>query len=157
MTRFHGVMSVTLVGIAIGIALVMLAQIGWGWAAGYVALCGAGMGAILYAYCAKCPCKQCCAHVLPGKLAGRFPRQPGPYSTTEQATVVVVLLLILGLPQLWLWRNVAAGLVFWGLTAIAVTQILAFICGSCPNSHCPVGKMRGGEEERGRQGDKVTR
>jgi len=145
MTRFHGVMSVTLVGIAIGIALWVLVPGAWGWAAGYVALCGVGMGAILYAYCAKCPCKQCCAHVLPGMIAGRFPRKPGPYSTAEQVAVVVVLLLILGLPQLWLWRNVTAGFVFWALTAIAAIQILAFICGRCPNIHCPVGKMRGGE------------
>jgi hypothetical protein len=141
-TRFHGVVSVTLVAIAIIIAVLMLAQIAWGWVVGYILLCAAGGGAILYAYCAKCPCKACCAHVLPGKIAGRFPRAPGPYSGVEVAAVIVAGLLILGLPQLWIWRNVAAGVIFWVLSAIAVTQILAFICGACPNTHCPVGQMR---------------
>ena len=69
-TRFHGLMSVTLVAIAILIAVLMLAQIAWGWVVGYILLCAVGGGAILYAYCAKCPCKACCAHVLPGKIAG---------------------------------------------------------------------------------------
>jgi len=142
MARFHGIMSVTLVGIAIGIALCVLAPVAWGWAVGYMLLCGGGMGAVLYAYCAKCPCKQCCAHVLPGKIAGRFPRTPGPYSITEQAAVVIALLLILGLPQLWLWQNVAAAIIFWVLNAIAVTQILTCICKTCPNTYCPVRKMQ---------------
>lgn len=141
-TRFHGVISVVLVAAAVIIAVLALAQMGWGWVLGYLLLCAAGGGAILYAYCAKCPCKACCAHVLPGKLAGRFPRTPGPYSGVEAAVVIVVCVLILGLPQLWLWRSVAAGVVFWVLTAIAVTQILVFICGACPNTHCPVGQMR---------------
>jgi hypothetical protein len=100
------------------------------------------MGMIIYAYCAKCPCKTCCAHVLPGKIATRFSRKPGPYSITEQAAVVVVLLLLLGLPQLWLWRSAAAGITFWVLNAIAVTQILIFVCHACPNTYCPVGKVR---------------
>jgi hypothetical protein len=141
-TRFHGLMSVTLVAIAILIAVLMLAQIAWGWVVGYILLCAVGGGAILYGYCAKCPCKACCAHVLPGKIAGRFPRTPGPYSSVEVAALIVAGLLILGLPQLWIWRNVTAGVVFWVLAAIAFVQILLFVCGACANSYCPVRHMR---------------
>lgn len=131
-----------LVGIAVVIAASTLAQIAWKWAVGYVLLGVAGMGAIIYAYCAKCPCKASCAHVLPGRVAERFPRKSGPYSVAEQAVVVVVLLLILGLPQLWLWRSATAGITFWVLNAIAVIQILVFVCHACPNTYCPVGQMR---------------
>lgn len=148
-TRFHGVVSVVLAGIAVVIAALMLTQIAWQWAVGYVLLGMTGLGVIIYAYCAKCPCKACCAHVLPGKIAGWFPRRLGPYSIAEQAVVVVVLLLILGLPQLWLWRSVAAGVVFWVLNAIAVTQILVFVCGTCPNTHCPVRQVRAPVAQRG--------
>jgi hypothetical protein len=141
-TRFHGVMSLTLVAVAVIIATLVLAQVTWGWAVGYVMLCVAGMGAILYAYCAKCPCKACCAHGLPGKIAGRFPRKPGPYSAIELAGLIIAGLLILGLPQLWLWRSVVAGVVFWVLNAIAFVQILLFVCGACSNTHCPVRQVR---------------
>ena len=140
--RFHGVMSVLLVAAAVIVAVLMLAQVGWGWVLGYLLLCAAGGSAVLYAYCAKCPCKACCAHVLPGKIAGVFPRNPGPYSPIEVAAVIVAGVLILGLPQLWLWRSLVAGVVFWLLSAVAVIQILTFICGACPNTHCPVGRMR---------------
>ena len=148
-TRFYGVVSLVLVGIAVTLAGLMLAQIAWGWAVGFLLLCMAGMGTIIYAYCAKCPCKACCAHVLLGKIAEQFPRESGPYSIAEQAAVVVSLLLILGLPQLWLWRSVAAGVAFWVLNAIAVTQILIFVCGTCPNTYCPVGQMRTPGAQRG--------
>jgi len=148
-TRFHGVVSIVLAGIAVIIAALALAQIAWKWAVGYVLLGMAGVGAIIYVYCAKCPCKACCAHVLPGKIAERFPRKPGPYSVAEQAVVVVVLLLILGLPQLWLWRSVAVGVVFWVLNGIALSHILIFVCGACPNTYCPVGQMRTPGARRG--------
>ena len=148
-TRFHGVTSIMLAGIAVLVAALTLAQIAWGWAGGYLLLGMAGMGAIIYAYCTKCPSKACCAHVLLGKIAERFPRKLGPYSVAEQAVVVVVLLLILGLPQLWLWQSVAAGVAFWVLNGIALTQILVFVCGTCPNTYCPVGQMRTPGAQRG--------
>jgi hypothetical protein len=147
-TRFHGVMSLTLVAVAVIIAALVLAQITWGWAVGYILLCAVGMGGILYAYCTKCPCKACCAHILPGKIAGLFPRTPGPYSGVEVAVVIVAGLLILGLPQLWLWRSVVAGIVFWVLNAIAFVQILLFVCGACANTHCPIGKIRSDKPTR---------
>ena len=140
--RFHGVMSLTLVAVAVIIAALVLAQVNCGWVIMYLLLCVAGGSAILYAYCAKCPCKACCAHVLPGKIAGQFPRKSGPYSVIELSGVIVAGLLILGLPQLWLWWSVVAGIAFWVLNTIAFVQILLFVCHACANTHCPVGKMR---------------
>ncbi|MBN1875297.1 MAG: hypothetical protein JXA33_13800 [Anaerolineae bacterium] len=143
-TRFHGIVSLALVGIAVIVAIFVLVHITWGWAVGYGLLCLLGMTAIIYTFCAKCPCQQCCAHVLPGKVARLFPRAPSPYSGVEQAVVVVAIALILGLPQLWLWQNVAALVVFWILNAVAVTQILIFVCRVCANFYCPVRKWRSG-------------
>ncbi|MBN2390603.1 MAG: hypothetical protein JXR84_07765 [Anaerolineae bacterium] len=140
--RFHGIMSLTLVAVTVIIAALVLAQVTCGWAVGYLLLCVAGGSAILYACCAKCPCKTCCEHVLPGNLAGQFPRKPGPYSAIELAGVIIAGLLILGLPQLWLWRSLVAGIVFWVLNTIAFVQILLGVCSACANSHCPIGKMR---------------
>lgn len=142
-TRFHGMMSLVLVGVAVVIAAVVMAQASVGWVAGYGVLSLAGMMGIFYAFCAKCPCKACCAHVLPGKIAGLFPRTPGPYSNVEKAVVVVIMLAVFGMPQPWLWGHWAAFAAFWVLTAIGVAQILTFICHSCPNMHCPVRGMRG--------------
>ncbi|MGC9396843.1 MAG: hypothetical protein ACP5J4_18515 [Anaerolineae bacterium] len=71
-TRFHGVISLTLVAVAVTIAALVLAEVTWGWALGYILLCVAGGSVILYAYCAKCPCKAAvrmyCPAILPGSL-----------------------------------------------------------------------------------------
>ena len=51
----------------------------------------------------------------------------------------IALLLLIGLPQLWLWRSIGLLIVFWALIVIAVTQIRLVICKTCGNVHCPLG------------------
>jgi hypothetical protein len=94
---------------------------------------------IVYAFCAKCPCRGHCAHVIFGKLATALTnRRPGPYSPSEVAVVAVALLWLLGLPQAWLWRYPTWLIVFWVLNAMAVLQIRLAVCRSCENVHCPI-------------------
>jgi len=123
---------------AVLIAAVVMFKTSWVLGVVYLAICVAGSGAILFAYCAKCPCKAHCAHIFPGKAAMAFDRQPGPYTAAELAAPVVTLLLLLGLPQFWLWRNMGLFITFWVLSAIAFFQIRTVVCRACDNSHCPL-------------------
>jgi hypothetical protein len=118
--RLHGVVSLGLVGVSIGIALVVMFRAAWGWGVLYVAISAASGYGIVYAYCAKCPCKVRCGHVLPGKAAQRFKRQPGPYTATDNMILVLGLIGVIALPQIWLWRDPALFGVFWLLTGIAL-------------------------------------
>jgi hypothetical protein len=138
-TRFHGVTSIGLVGIAIVIAAVVMFQASWMLGALYLVGCLIAPLGIVYAFCAKCPCRGHCAHVVFGKLAIALTnRQPGPYSRGEVAVVAVALVWLLGLPQAWLWRYPTWLIVFWVLNAIAVLQIRLAVCRSCENVHCPM-------------------
>jgi hypothetical protein len=140
--RLHGVVSLGLVGVSIGIALVVMFRAAWGWGVLYVAISAASGYGIVYAYCAKCPCKVRCGHVLPGKAAQRFKRQPGPYTATDNMILVLGLIGVIALPQIWLWRDPALFGVFWLLTGIALVDILRVVCRACNNIYCPLQQMR---------------
>jgi hypothetical protein len=136
--RFHGITSIVLTAIAILIAAVAAFRASWVLGVVYLAICVAALLIIIYAYCAKCPCKEHCAHVFLGKAALAFERQPGPYAATELVALVLALALLLGLPQFWLWRYTGWFVAFWVLNAIAVIQIRAVVCPACDNTHCPL-------------------
>lgn len=138
MTRVHGVLSIVLVGVAVAVAAVVLFGISPGLGVGYLALGAVGMLGIVYAFCAKCPCKARCGHVLPGLVARLFPRQPGAYTRWEVAVTAVSIFLIVGLPLFWLWQNVAALMIFIVLNAFAVWDIRRFVCRRCDNGYCPL-------------------
>ena len=137
--RFHGVVSIGLVGVAVALAAVVMFQVSVALGVVYLMGCAVAPLGIVYAYCAKCPCRSHCAHVVFGKLAVALTdRQPGPYSRGEVAVVAVALLWLLGLPQIWLWRSLGVFAVFWVLNGVAVLQIRLAVCRSCENVFCPM-------------------
>ncbi|RPI77942.1 MAG: hypothetical protein EHM45_07355 [Desulfobacteraceae bacterium] len=140
---FHGIASLGLAGIAMAVAAVSLFRISWIWGAVYLAVCAAGCAAILHAYCAKCPCRARCGHVFPWQVARFFKNRPsGPYSAFELIVTGAALLLLIGFPQIWLWRHFAAFILFWALTAVAVMQVRFVVCRACDNGYCPANKKK---------------
>ena len=144
MTRqqWHGVISLGMVGVSVGIALVVIARASWTWGALYGAISVASCGAIIYAYCAKCPCNGRCGHVLPGMAARRVKRPVGPYTTADYTLLVLGLIGLIALPQIWLWRDRALFGVFWLVTGIALADILRVVCRACNNVYCPLQHLR---------------
>lgn len=138
-TRFHGVVSIGLVGLSILVAVVTVFQVSPVLGIIYLVGCAVAPLGIVSAYCAKCPCRTRCAHVIFGKLAlALTKRQPGPYTPAEIAVVGLALLWLLGLPQVWLWRTPLWVVVFWMLNAVAVVQIRLAVCPACDNVNCPL-------------------
>ncbi len=140
--KFHGVTSVAWAGGAIGLAAIALFRAGLGWGIAYLLILAVAGPAVIYAFCAKCPCQTHCAHVLPGLLARWVKRPPGPYSALELGAVGLPLLLLVGLPQLVVWRSPALGIAFWVLLGAALVQVLTVVCRPCGNVYCPVKHAR---------------
>lgn len=136
--QFHGVTSLSLVLIATLIALGVMFITSWLLGVIYLAVMALAPQAILRAYCAKCPCQAHCAHIIPGKAAMSFSRTPGPYTLSEIGIMSIAIVLLLGLPQYWLWSYPVLFATFWVLSGIAVIQIRVFICKTCNNIYCPV-------------------
>ena len=138
-TWFHGITSLGLIFAAIVLAAVAMFRVSWVLGVVYLLICGIASIAMLYAYCAKCPCRDQCGHVFPGKMARIFKnRSPGPYTITELAITGLALILLIGLPQAWLFRYIGLFVAFWVMTAIAVIQMRTIVCRTCNNTYCPV-------------------
>jgi len=134
--RLHGITSLGLVAVATVIAAIAMFQTSWVLGVVYLALCAVSLLSIVYAYCAKCPCKERCAHVFLGRAAMSFNRQPGPYSTAELTALILSLLLLLGFPQFWLWRYTGLFVAYWVLSGIALVQVRIVVCRTCENVYC---------------------
>jgi hypothetical protein len=104
----------------------------------YVLIFIVGWGVVIYAFCAKCPCKRNCGHILPGLAARLFKRRPAAYSKMELAAVVVSLLGMVAFPQYWLWQYPVLLVVFWVLAAIAGVLSPSIVCKGCNNTFCPL-------------------
>lgn len=138
-TRFYGITSIGLVLATVIIALVTVFQTSPLLGLVYLVGCAVAPLGIVYAFCARCPCRTHCAHVIFGKLATAFThRQPGPYTPAELAVVGLGLLWLLGLPQVWLWRTSLWLAVFWLLNGVSVLEIRLAVCPACDNVHCPL-------------------
>ncbi len=137
--QFHGLTSLGLIFLAVVLAALAMFMTSWLLGVSYLVAGAVGLVGVLYAYCAKCPCHTHCGHIIPGKIvAALFPaRQPGPYTPAELIILVVGLLLLLGLPQFWLWHYMEFFIVFWLLTVIALLQIRTVVCRACDNIYCP--------------------
>ena len=139
--QLHGIISLGLIFAAVVVAAVVLIRISVTLGALYLGGCAAASIVILYAYCAKCPGRTHCGHVLPGKAAKIFSDRPsGPYTTVELAATGLSLLVLMGLPQVWLWRSMRPLIAFWAMTIIAVIQIRSVVCRNCNNAFCPAKK-----------------
>ena len=137
-TRLHGLASLGLVGVAILLAAGVLFQTAFALGLLYLGTTAASLTTILYAFCAKCPCKVHCGHVLPGKAAKFFKRRPGPYSTHDTGAMLLALLVLFAFPQVWLWSHPALFIAFWALSGVAVVEIRRYVCRACTNVFCPL-------------------
>lgn len=137
-SRFHGISSLVLAGIAITLGAVSIYRASPWLALGYGILGALASFAVLFAYCAKCPGREHCAHVLPGRAAGLFRRKTAPYTAWEYAAMAAGLGVIIFAPQPFLLPYPASLAAFWTLCAIAVIQIRMKVCSACANEHCPL-------------------
>ena len=94
---------------------------------------------LVYVFCTKCPCKNHCGHIIPGRLALVFTnRKTGPYSKSEISLTAGLLAVLIIFPQIWLWKNQQIFWAFWALVITGTIQIRTVVCRSCDNSFCPV-------------------
>lgn len=136
--KFHGLTSLALIGIDLIIGLIVIINGAWLWVLLYLTAIGALAVILTRSFCAKCPCKDKCAHVILGKAAKPFSLPPGPYSHNELLALLLTTLVLFGLPQFWLWQTPLWLAIYWALLIIALVQIRLVICPACDNCFCPL-------------------
>lgn len=139
--KFHGVFSFVLIFTALGIATYFLIQdtnFGWYYLA-YVVIGFTGIAGIFCTKCAAAPNN--CSHVFIGYLTKIFPqRKNNEYKLWEYSAVGAILLVMVGVPQYWLWKHLFFFIAFWTLLILAGMEINAFVCKKCLNKKCAMCK-----------------
>ncbi len=142
-----GILMLVLFAVVIMLGAVsVFREAGMPFGLGYVILCGISFDAIVYAFCAKCSNKTNCPHVIPGRLAKTMKRANGPYTRIEVTVLILSLLLIIGIPQFWIWHSLGQAAAFWLLTILAVLLTPCFLCAQCANTFCPLNRRRNAEK-----------
>jgi hypothetical protein len=145
--RTHGVLSLILFVIAILIAMYAVVIDNFLFGLIYMLFLPIGAFIALLGFCPKCPhvTDRSCRHVIPGEIVRLFSfnNKDGQYRIANYLILIVPMALIIGIPQIFLFRQgVLWFVVFWGIMAIIALEIVTFVCRSCKNTNCPAYKYR---------------
>jgi hypothetical protein len=138
--NFHGLLSLSFAVIAITISIVTLFKysvlVGLIYSV-FLAICS---GIILRLFCAKCPSREACGHFVPGFMATKLFSKvlPGPFTAAEMISIVIILALLVGIPQYWLFKDMRLFSSYWSLLVFAGIEIRLMVCPKCKNQYCPV-------------------
>jgi hypothetical protein len=134
----HGTISLFLILSALAVALGDVFPKSWEFGLLYVLAVVLCTVTIVYAYCAKCPCRRyACGHALFGWLAAKFTnRKEGRYTFLDSAATLISIAAILLIPQVWLIKSLPAIILFWTLMILAALDIVFLVCPDCTNRYC---------------------
>ena len=91
----------------------------------------------VYAFCAKCPIRDTCTHVIQGMVTHLMPgRTPGAYSRSDLLGTLLFFGFVALFPQYWLIRNPVLMLVFWILFIGNLVITHYGCCKGCGNKYC---------------------
>lgn len=125
--------------IAVGAYAIFLHSAAWGWIYLGVAILGQAFF-VLPSLCGHCPypfeLNDCL--FLPAGLLRRLVKYRGPkVSGGETALISITLLLIVGMPQVWLIAEPWLLVLFWALLIPFVAYFPLHLCKRCRHTGCP--------------------
>lgn len=138
----HGILSLILFFMAVGIGAISIAPSSSLMAITYMLISAISFVLIVYSYCSKCSCrKHTCGHVLPGIITRFLPhRIEAGYTIMDYIGVALPLSFIVLFPQYWLNDNSLLIVSFWSLVLVAAVDILLKVCKGCENENCRLRK-----------------
>jgi hypothetical protein len=137
--NFHGIVSLILIFTSVVIALSFMLIISPGWGLGYLIVIIVAIPIILYAYCAKCLCREdACSHFFPGRLTRMLPaRKQGAYAFMDYVWTGLAIVVLFAFPIPWLWQNKVLFIAYWLILFPGLAEILFLVCRTCSNTNCP--------------------
>jgi hypothetical protein len=135
--KIPGTLGLIFGTIAFLVGTFSFSQVSYYLAAGYLLVClFAGM-LIVRVFCASCPMKGTCVHILPGYVAQFWNQLPGPYSSGKIILTGILFAIIILIPQLVLIRSLYLFVLFWICIIIAAMSSYLVLCPGCGNQYCP--------------------
>jgi hypothetical protein len=139
-SRFHGLLSLVLVFVAVLIGVFAIFEVFPLMAWLYIAITLISSSVVVYLYCSKCSVRlTSCGHVIPGWLTRFLPvREQSDYSFTDYLGTAISFVVLVGFPQYWLWKHTIFFFAFWILLIAALLVIRLCVCRLCENEKCPL-------------------
>nr|WP_319539128.1 hypothetical protein [uncultured Methanospirillum sp.] len=131
-----------IIGLILGVVAVLdgfyaIALRSMSMAGGYLLLAVVAGVFLTRFFCASCPIKGTCVHILPGYIARLWKVAPGPY-TTGKLLISGLLLVIIFLPPIpSLVTSPALMLIYLVFLVLAAVTSIRFLCPGCGNRFCP--------------------
>jgi hypothetical protein len=140
--KFHGIFSLLLAASAILLSVMMMFKNSAVMGFAFTVFCITAAFVIISLFCAKCPSRENCGHVVPGFIADQLFKQvrPAPYTIVEIVAFVLCMGVVIIVPQFWLLKNMAAFTGYWLILCFAGISIKKNVCTTCENNFCPSNK-----------------
>jgi hypothetical protein len=127
---------------AVGAYAIFLHSLAWGWIYLGVAILGQAVF-VLPSLCGHCPYpnqyRDCL--FLPAGIMRRLVGYRGPKVTaSETALISITLLLVVGIPQVWLIRHTGLLILFWAVLLPFVAYFPLNLCKRCRHTGCPANR-----------------
>lgn len=136
--RHHGVTSMGLFAVAVGIALYVIARESWLAAAVFVGVNILSTLGVTYTYCTKCACRGQCSHFFIGAISERlYTRRAGVYTAGDYLGMLLSAGIVFAFPMPWLLREPGALIAFAVFGGLGMLEIIVNVCPACPNDRCP--------------------
>lgn len=136
-TRIYGFIGLLMLIAAVLVGLSVILQYSVPAAGVYLVGSIAVFLIFVYAFCAKCPVRDNCTHVLQGMVTHLMPgRTTGAYSRSDLLGLVLFFGFVALFPQYWLIRNLMLMLVFWILFLGNLVITHYGCCKGCGNIYC---------------------
>lgn len=139
------VLRAMLVGsIAVGAYTIFLYSTAWGWIYLGVAILGQAFF-VLPSLCGHCPYPNqyddCL--FLPAGLMRSLVKYRGPKVTgSETALMGISLLLVVGIPQVWLIKETGLLILFWAIVVPLAAYFPFHLCKRCRHTGCPSNRVK---------------
>jgi hypothetical protein len=130
--------------IAVGAYAIFLHSFWWGWIYLGVAILGQAFF-VLPSLCGHCPYpnqyRDCL--FLPAGIMRRLVGYRGPKVTaSETALIGITLLLVVGIPQVWLIKHTGLLILFWAVLLPFLAYFPFSLCKRCRHTGCPSNRVR---------------
>jgi len=137
--KIHGLLSLLLVGVAVTISIVIILLQSILAGSMYLIVLLAVSVNVIKDFCAICPSRETCGHLIPGYIAKTiFPNLTArPFTKMGFISLLLQIALIVVIPQYWLFKKLELFILYWLLFITAGIEIFSMVCKKCTNGHCP--------------------
>ncbi len=140
--NIHGYISILIFLIALGIGDYNFFKESVFWGVVYASVVVFGFMSISFTYCTKCIIRSNCKHFFPGLISQLVKHKNKAYTKADFIVTIISVVLMIALPQYWLFEKIKYFIVFWILIIIAGVEVIFFVCKTCGNKKCAMCKFK---------------